>query len=338
MADSSPTDLKQPVAPSEIGRLHQLMDLGVPRWTQIIAEFGISDALGETPESAAALAGKTGVNADALHRVMFLLSAHGIFKYAGGRFAHSPLSLLLRSDHPQSQLGMARLSGMMQPQGVLTMGDVLRTGRPFTESLGGTFAVLANDAAAAKIFDEAMTSKANADIKAILEAYDFRDFASIADIGGGRGHLIRAVLQATPRAQGALFDLPHTIEPQKALATARLRFEAGDFFKDKLPECDAYLLMNVIHDWEDEKAIAILKNLRKAALPHARLLLLETLMPEQPIQSHIVSLDLVMLATTGGRERTEAEYRALFAASGFKLDRTITAASGMSILEATPAR
>lgn len=341
MSNGNQSVLDKPVDPALIAQLWLLWDVARPYLLLLVADTGIADALGEAPETAETLARKTGLNTDALHRVLFMLSGYGVFSYADGRFAHTPLSLLMRSHHPQSQLGVARLTSASESNKpwLTALGEVLRAGRPAHARNGGdVFTLLAANPDLARIFDEAMSAKSRIDIAGILKAYDFRAFGSIADIGGGRGHLIRAVLGAAPEAQGVLFDLPHSVEPQRAISTPRLRLQAGDFFKDSLPACDAYLLMNVIHDWSDEKAVEILKSVRKAAPYRAKLLLLETLMPDRPSPSLAVLLDMTMLASTGGRERNQAQYEALLKAGGFKLDRVIPTESGMSILEATPAR
>ena len=140
-----------------------------------------------------------------------------------------------------------------------------------------------------------MTAKAQSQIAGILDAYDFSRFRSIADIGGGRGHLLQAVLGRAPEARGVLFDLPHVVDAAKGLASDRLSLAGGDFFRDRLPACDAYLLMEVIHDWDDEKSTAILKAVRAAAPEGATLLLLETIVPDEPGPHWAKTLDVVML-------------------------------------------
>ena len=123
---------------------------------------------------------------------------------------------------------------------------------------------------------------ARPDRRGIMAAYDFSGFGLIGDIGGGRGHLLHVILDSTPTAKGVLFDLPHVVEEAAGMASDRLRLQSGDFFKDTLPACDAYLLMEVIHDWGDEESVAILKAIRRAAPPHAKLLLIETIVPDDP--------------------------------------------------------
>ena len=138
----------------------------------------------------------------------------------------------------------------------------------------------------------------------ILGAYDFSGFHVIGDIGGGHGHLLRAVLERAPAAKGVLFDLPNVLREVADLASERLMLQPGDFFGDPLPACDAYLLMEVIHDWGDEEATAIFKAVRAAAPAHAKLLVIEQLVPDEPGPHWAKTLDVLMLAVTGGLQRT----------------------------------
>ena len=178
-----------------------------------------------------------------------------------------------------------------------------------------------------------MVAKAHGQIGGIMAAYDFSGFGLIGDIGGGRGHLLHAILDSTPTAKGVLFDLPHVVEEAAGMASDRLRLQSGDFFKDTLPACDAYLLMEVIHDWGDEESVAILKAIRRAAPPHAKLLLIETIVPDDPGPDWSKMLDIHMLTLLGGRQRTRREYEVLFDKSGFLVQREIDTGAGIAILE-----
>lgn len=326
---------------SDTDPLLKLLDLGhigLTRCLHVVAEFGIADLIDETPETPAVLAKKADVNADALGRVMRLLAANGIFEDLGGRFGHSPASRFLCSDHPQSQRAYVRFMGaplLWNAMGALA--HTMRTGRPGTETFApqGNFAYLADRPEEARVFDQAMTAKSVLEVASVVRTYDFAGFPLIGDIGGGRGHLLRAVLDAAPNARGVLVDLPHVIA-QAGAATDRLTLQGGDFFKDALPACDAYLLMNVIHDWRDEDALRILKAVRKGAPEHAKLLVIESLLPEKPEPHPVLMLDIVMLAVVGGRERKRSEYEALLREAGFRLDRVLPTGSGIDIIEAQP--
>jgi len=319
----------------------KLLELGTGQVTTrcllAVADLGVADVLGDGIESAAVLADRTGANADALVRILRLLASKGIFQDLGDRFRHTPLSRLLCTDHPQSLRGFVR--GMRMTWSVLGAFDhSVATGRPAAEKLapGGIWAYLAAHPDEARLFDETMTSKATAQAASILAAYDFSQFTSIADVGGGRGHLLQAVLDVAPRARGVLFDLPRVIEGARGLASERLLLQGGDFFKDALPVCDAYLLMNVIHDWNDEESIAILRSVRRAAPANAKLLLLESPLPEVPGPHFMFVVDVVMLAYSTGRERKRSAYEALLKAADFRIDRVIPTPSGIAILEASP--
>lgn len=317
-------------------KLLDLGHIGLSRCLHMVAEFGIADLIDEEPMTAAVLAKKADLNADALGRIMRLLAANGIFEDLGGRFRHSPASRFLRSDHPQSQRGYVRFMGAPLLWGAMgALGHTLRTGRPGTETFApeGQFAYLSAHPEEARVFDQAMTAKSVLEVTSVTHAYDFSGITVIGDIGGGRGHLLRAALEAAPNARGILFDLPHVLA-QSGAATERLTLQGGDFFKDALPACDAYLLMNVIHDWRDEDAIRILKAIRKAAPDRAKLLVIESLLPEKPEPNPVFMLDLVMLAVVGGRERKRSEYEALLDEAEFRLTRVIPTDAGIAIMEA----
>ncbi len=184
------------------------------------------------------------------------------------------------------------------------------------------------------MFNAAMVAKAHGQVAGIMATYDFSGFGLIGDIGGGSGRLLRAILDAEPGATGVLFDLPHVIEDAAGLASERLTLRAGDFFRDALPSCGAYLLMEIIHDWGDEESVAILRAVRSAAPPHAKLLLIETIIPNDRGPDWSKTLDIHMLTLLGGKQRTRQEYEALLDQSGFHLEREIDTGAGISILEA----
>jgi hypothetical protein len=303
----------------------------------VVADLGIADALGDSPVSAAELAAATGTNADALHRVLRLISAHGVFEQRNGSWAHSELSRLLRTDHPQSMRSFVRMVGFPVFWKMWeSLEYSLLTGRPSAEKVvdGGMWRYFADNPEPSRIFDEAMTGKAQGQIAGIVSLYDFSPFATIADIGGGRGHLLQAVLAKQPAANGVLFDLPHVVEQASGAASDRLRLHSGDFFTDPLPVCDAYMIMQVIHDWSDQEAVKILGAIRRAAPAGAKLLLIEVVIPDDAKPSYTKLLDISMMAWLTGRERTESEFRQMLGAAGFRLDRLIDIGLKTSILEA----
>lgn len=323
----------------DIGRLQALASGFIAaRCIQVAAEFGLADVVSETLAPVNEAADRIGVSADALSRVLRLLSAHGVFELTGDKVRHSPSSHYLRSDHPQSLRPWIRLIGSRLNWAVFgSFAQIVRTGLPYApehdgdETAASVFAQLAADPLEARLYDEGMTSKASADVACLLEACDFSRFSTIADIGGGCGTLLAAILDAAASTRGILFDLPRVIEA--APPRERLEMCAGDFFTDPLPRCDAYILMNVLHDWDDGHALALLRNLRRAAPAGARLLVIESVVAQAEGPDPVLILDVAMLAVSGGRERTLAEYSSLLAATGFALEGRIATARGIDILE-----
>jgi hypothetical protein len=219
------------------------------------------------------------------------------------------------------------------------MEHSVRTGLPAASEVfpGGFWEYLTQHPEEGRVFNAAMAARAQDAIAGILASYDFSGFGLIGDIGGGSGHLLRAVLDTAPGAKGVLFDLPQVLEEASGMASERLTLQAGDFFRDELPSCDAYLLMEILHDWQDEEAAAILKAIRRAAPAHAKLLVIEAIIPDDPGPNWPKMLDIIMLTLFGSQQRTQQEYEALLAQSGFVLQREIDTGAGISILEAEAA-
>ena len=306
----------------------------VSRSLHIVADLGVADHVHDAPVPAEHLAAACGAGADALERVLRLLAAHGIFETATGGYRHTSSSSLLRSDHPMSMRAFARLNGLPVFSATLAeLAHSVRSGSPALELIAptGLWPYLQDHPEEAMVFEQAMTAKAHADVAAVLDAYDFSPHRRIADVGGGHAHLIEAILRAYHDVSGVLFELSHVaneVEP-----SSRLEVAAGDFFSDPLPSCDAYLLMNVLHDWDDGDASRILAAVAKSGEPGAAVLVIETVMPEGPEPHWAKTLDVLMLAVTGGRERTEAQYRSLLGDAGIDLVRTVPTATPFSIVE-----
>ncbi|HET8555153.1 MAG TPA: methyltransferase [Rhodanobacteraceae bacterium] len=312
----------------------------LPRCLHVVAELGVADALDETPRTAHELAQAVGVNANALTRVLRLLCAHGVFAVDGHTIVHTPVSRLLRSDHPQSMRAFARMLGLDINWRIFkSLGQSVHTGNTATQAVvpDGYWHYFAEHPEAAGIFNAAMVGKTHAQIAGIMASHDFSGFACIGDIGGGSGHLLCAVLDAAPEANGVLFDLPHVIKEDAPLASDRITLQAGDFFKDDLPVCDLYLLMEVVHDWPDEEATDILSAIRRAAPAGAKLLVIEEMLSGEPGPEWAKVLDILMLGLLGGRQRTRVEHQALLEAAGFAFTREIPTGSGASIIEAVAA-
>jgi O-methyltransferase domain/Dimerisation domain len=305
------------------------------RCLQVIAELGVADALGEEPRTAAELADGVGANADSLDRVLRLLVSLGIFSVSDGRYGHNTLSRAIREDNPHSMRAYLRFVGtplFWDSYGALE--HVVRTGATGVSKIEprGVFAYFQEHPEIATIFDGAMRGKAESAIGPVLAAYDFSEFETIADVGGGLGHLLKAILGAYPQVRGVLFDLPQVAE--RVTPAQRLEIQPGDFFRGPLPRCDAYLLMEVLHDWTDAQCAEILRQVRKAAPADAKLLVIETVLPGDARPHFGHHLDINMMVLTGGRERTADEFARLFDANGFRLTRVIPAQGPYTVVEA----
>lgn len=199
----------------------------------------------------------------------------------------------------------------------------VRTGRPGTEFVdpAGFFAYLDRHPGESDVYDRGMTAMTVRRIARTVPHYDFTPFGVIADIGGGRGHLLRAVLEQTPEARGVLFDRAQVVED--LAADPRIEVRSGSFLSDVLPGADCYLLSNVIHDWSDEDAVAILTAVRAAASATSTLLLFEFVVPDDGAEFDATDVDVFMLGLVGGRERTLAEYATLLGRAGWQVRRTV---------------
>ncbi|MBV9314752.1 MAG: hypothetical protein JO100_13730 [Pseudonocardia sp.] len=303
---------------------------------QVIADMGVADHIGNQPVSIADLASSCRADPDGLDRALRLLAAHGVFAEQDGGWAHTPSSRLLRSDHPMSMRAAILMHGL--PHIVASLGALeysVQTGGPASATLdpGGLWGYLRKHPDEAAVVNQAMRARANALIASVLDAYDFTPFGTIADIAGGLGHLLRAVLDAAPAAQGILFDQPSVIATVE-VDHPRLTVWPGDFFSDPLPTADAYLLMHVIHDWADPEAVAILGAVRKGARTGSTVLLIESVISEEGADLVTLALDINMLVATGGRERTLSQLGGLLERAGFRTRRVIDTTGPASIIEA----
>ena len=184
-----------------------------------------------------------------------------------------------------------------------------------------------------------MTSLSNLAIKAVLEAYDFSGIQTLVDVAGGHGRLLTAILDANPAVHGILFDLPHVVEGAKeneqiTAVGSRVELKSGDFFVDVPAGADAYIMKHIIHDWDDEKALTILRNIKRVMKPGGRVLLVEAVITPANEQDFGKLLDIEMLVSPGGKERTAVEYKELFARAGLSLTRIVPTKSPYSVIEA----
>lgn len=291
------------------------------RCLHVIASAGIADHISDTPRPILAIAADTKVDADALHRMLRLLAMHGLFKYEPEGWAHTPASAMLRSDHPMSMRAFAAMMGdPVNWESLAVLDHSLRTGAAAAYQVhpSGVWGYYSEHPELARQFDAAMTAKSQGDIGLLVRALDIAGAKTVADIAGGRGHFIKAILDSHPDLTGILFDQPDVVA--NAIDHPRMTKVSGDFFKGGLPTADLYLMTHILHDWADAECLAILGNLRAAAPTGARLIVYELALPEGPQPHPAKMLDIIMLAITGGRERTAREYAALFTASGWTAD------------------
>jgi len=305
------------------------------RALHLVATLRVADHIDAEAVGAGELESLWGVDAGAIDRVLRLLVTQGIFARQGGAYVHTDASRLLRSDHPMSMSGYARMMGLpVFWASFAHMDHSLRTGAPSINLVdpGGVWAYLQSHPDDAGVFREAMVAKAQADIAGILGAYDFGAFPTIADIGGGRGHLLEALLEENPSALGVLFDLPGVIAALDP-APQRLTRTAGDFFADPLPRADAYILMEVLHDWGDAEASKILGAVHEAAPAGSTLLIIENVLGDVATDPRGHILDIIMLTFTGGRERTVDQFDILLKEAGFRRGSVIETSGPMRIVE-----
>jgi hypothetical protein len=313
----------------------------------VTAKLGLADALAEGPQHSATLAHVTATHPLALVRLLRGLVSLGVCaEVEDGHFALTSLGRYLRRDVPDSVWHRAIFWGEeLWP----LWGHLLRsvqTGEPATTFVHGMdfYAYYQTRPAAAGLFSQAITEATQLVAETVVAAYDFARVGTLVDVGGGHGTLLLAILQAHPTMHGIVFDQEHVIATaQQTIVTQglaqRCTARGGDFF-DAVPSGgDVYLLKSVLGDWDDTHSTTILRNCRRAA-PHARLLVVEPVPPSHiepsAVHQRKIATDLLMLVTTGGKKRTEAEWATLFREAGYDLVRTVSTASQLSILEGTP--
>jgi hypothetical protein len=314
------------------------------RSLSVAAKLGLADLVKDGPRTADDLAKATGMHAHSLYRMLRALASVGVFvEDEQHRFGLTPLANQLRSDVLQSQRSLAIMMGGEFFLSWSELEHCIRTGETGFERLfsRGVFDYLAEHPEEARVFDEAMVGVHGAESAAMCDAYDFTGFGTLVDVGGGNGSLLITVLQRTPALQGILYDLPHVIERAKANVqqaglSARCRTEAGSFFERVPVGGDAYILRHIIHDWYDDRSLTILRNVRKAIPPTGKLLVVEGVIPPGNGPSATKLLDLNMLVIPGGMERTEQEYRDLYAKADFTLTRIVPTRTEVSVIEGVP--
>jgi hypothetical protein len=314
----------------------------ISRAIYVAAELGIADRLAGGPTTASQLAEATQTHEPSLYRVLRLLASLGLFEeHEHHSFGLTMLGERLRTSVSASMRSWATLvdngGGVRAFEPII---ETVKTGRPGVDIAHGMplFEYLAQHPQLAQGFNAAMSERTAAFAPSVAASYDFSRMRTIADIGGGNGTLLAGVLRAHRHLRGVLFELPAVgadREPLRAAGVAdRCEIATGDFFTGVPPGADAYILANVLHDWDDDQAVHILGNCRRAMATNSRVLIVERLIAENPADALPVLLsDLNMLVITGGKERTNAEYAELLIAAGLRPGRVQPVASPYGIIE-----
>jgi hypothetical protein len=318
----------------------------VSRVLYAVAKLDIPSLLKDGPATAEVLAGKTGMHAPSLYRVLRAAASVGVFEEdEHGSFSLTPLGETLRPDVPGSLHAFAVTElggGHYRAWGELLHS--VRTGEIAFDHAHGMSIweyFFERNPADGQIFNASMTGLTGTVVEAVIEAYDFSPYEKPVDVGGGQGAFLSAVLKANPAARGVLFDAPSVIAKADASLKAagvadRIDTVAGSFFESVPPGGDLYLLKWVLHDWNDKDNIVILSKVRAAMPKGAKLIVVDTVVPagNQPSPSKFIDLD--MLVANGGMERTEQEFHSLFQAAGFRVERIIPTRSPSSVIEGVP--
>lgn len=312
----------------------------------VAAELRIADFLADGPLPLSTLAAATRCDAGALRRLLRALAGIGLCKEANdGTVSLLPRGALLASDNDSLSRAYALWWGQYRWPAWGNLLDCVRTGQCAAGTLSGKAGMkeLGQDARAARVFHGAMAGLTRVVARSVLRVCDFAHAVRIVDVGGGFGELLSVVLGAHPHLRGVLFDLPHALDGARRHLTEmrvadRCEVIGGNFFDSVPAGADAYLLKTIIHDWDDEESVAILRRCREASVTGTRLLLIEQILPEciEPCAAHrrAALADLNMMVMLGGRERTANEFHALLERAGFALESIREAALGYSALEA----
>jgi hypothetical protein len=318
----------------------------VPRWQLgemvfFISERRIADLIGDGPMALEEVAAKAKLHPDSLRRVLDVLASYGVFTREGeDRYSNNAMSGPLRSDTPNSQRAYFEIGRKVMNEAWMDLAHVMETGEcGFDHRFGaGLFDYLKQHPDVESAFGLAMTATVRR-VESALAAATFGDFKVAVDVGGNLGALVRLLLAKNPKAQGWVFDSPDVIaNAERSWAGApdadRLKAMAGDFFESVPKGGDLYLLKFILHDWQDEACVAILRNVRAAMGAGARLAIIETVLPEDNSRHFGWDMDVNMMLTTGGRERPLSAYIRLLEQAGLKFTRMTATSSPVSIVEA----
>lgn len=306
------------------------------------AELGLADAIGDGTRDVASLADELEVDAGALLRLLRALSGLNLVREDTRGFRLTAQGQLLRSGRKDSLRAIAISAGGPWYRSFGELANSVRAGEPSFEGIYGEpfFSYTRSNPEFGELFDAAMRGVSATADPVIAVAYDFSRHERVVDVGGGVGGQLCAILGQHHGVKGTLFELPETIERARnhidPKFAPRIGLHAGNFFEAVVPGGDAYLLKTVLHDWDDASARRILEACRRAVVPGGRLLLAEHVIGKGNAFEFGKMLDLLMLSSLGGRERTQAEYASLLDAAGFRLLRVLPTVSPISIVEAVP--
>ena len=310
-----------------------------------LAQLGIPDLLEHGPKSAEELAGQIGAQPEALYRLMRATACVGVLaEDSDGKFSQTPMSAVLCSEAQLSLRGLAIMGGReLHGRGWSYLEYCVKTGKQAVDKIYGMpiFEFFSKNPEEAKIFDNAMMGLSAIDGPAVTDAYDFDGIHTIVDVGGGSGLLLATLLEKNPHLTGTLYEMPHVLAGAKNGALkpfmGRCSLTSGDMFSSVPAGADAYIMKHIIHDWPDDACIKILKACRQGVNPGRKLLVVDCELAPGNYFSPGKFVDLQMLIFPSGRERTEAQFRQLLAAAGWKLSRVISTAAQDSIVEGLPA-
>ena len=327
----------------QIVMLQMISGFWISRAIYIVAKLGLADQMQDGAKTAEELAAASGTHAPSLFRVLRVLVSVGVLAQGDdNRFGLTPLSETLCTNAPGSLRAFATTElGDDHYEGWGNLMHSVKTGEVAFDNHFGmpVWEYYAQHPDNGKTFNDAMTGMSMGTIEAVLASYDFSGITKLADIGGGHGALLAAILKANPVMQGIVFDAPVVVPGASERMAAeglseRCEIVGGDFFVSVPSGADAHIMKWIIHDWDEERSLTILKNCHQALPAHGKLILIEAVVPSSREPHFSKFIDLNMLVMTGGRERTGAEYRDLLAKAGFKLTRIVPTPSPMSVVEA----
>ena len=306
------------------------------------AKLGIADQLESGPKTTQELASLLNLHEDSLYRVLRSLAGLGIFHEGGNRtFSQTPLSDVLRTNaKPSLRYAATMMIDDWQTRSLQGICSTIENGRAAVINIlgAGLFEYLSAHPEEAFNFNRGMTNLSSGEAPAVLAAYDFSGFERIVDVAGGAGGLLAAILASTPKLRGTLFDQPSVIEQAKSESILapfgdRCELVGGDFFETVPAGADAYIMKHIIHDWDDERATKILTNCRRAMKPGGKLLVVDRVIGPPNAPDPQKFFDVAMMLMLGGRERSEPEWKALYAAAGFRVTRILPTPAPHSVIE-----